>query len=187
MKWALATSGVMFCASSMVLTYTAPLTTDLMRLPASWMPVVFLAFGVGAVAGTGIGGWLTDRYGGRQTVLVMVGLLVVEFAALPLIALLPDALVLPLYLLDTVAFGICCWGLAPPQISRLAVLAPASVQLAAALNLTSMNLGVAVAALGGGWVLQHHGIVALCLVAALIAVAAVAVAWMVPDGKPRPT
>jgi predicted MFS family arabinose efflux permease len=182
-KWALATSGVMYAASSMLLTYTAPLTTELMGLPASWLPVVFLAFGMGAVAGTGIGGWLTDRYGGRQTVVVMIGLLVVEFAALPLIAILPHVAVLPLYLLDTVAFGICCWGLAPPQISRLAVLAPASVQLAAALNLTSMNLGVAVAALGGGWVLQHYGVVSLCLVAALVAVAAVGVAWMVPDGR----
>ena len=187
MKWAIGTSGVMYAASSMILTYTAPLTTELMGLPSSWLPIVFLAFGVGAVAGTGIGGWLTDRYGGRQTVLVMIGLLVVEFAALPLIAMLPPELVLPAYLFDTVAFGICCWGMSPPQINRLAVLAPASVQLAAALNLTSMNLGVAAAALGGGWVLQHYGIVSLCAVAALVAVAAVVVAWMVPDGRTRPT
>jgi predicted MFS family arabinose efflux permease len=82
-----------------------------------------------------------------------------------------------------VAFGICCWGVSPPQISRLAVLAPVSVQLSAALNLTSMNVGVAVAALGGGWVLQHHGVVSLCWAAALVAVVAVAVAWMVPDGR----
>jgi predicted MFS family arabinose efflux permease len=183
MKWALATSGVMYAASSMVLTYTAPLTTELLGIDAAWLPAVFLAFGVGAVAGTGIGGWLTDRYGGRQTMLVMIGLLVVEFAALPVLALLPEPLVLPLYLADTVAFGICCWGLSPPQINRLAVLAPASVQLAAALNLTSMNLGVAAAALGGGWVLQHHGVASLCWVAALVAVAAVGVAWMVPDGR----
>lgn len=183
MKWAIGTSGVMYAASSMILTYTAPLTTELMGVPASWLPIVFLAFGVGAVAGTGIGGWLTDRYGGRQTVLVMIGLLVVEFAALPLIAMLPQGLVLPVYLIDTVAFGICCWGMSPPQINRLAVLAPASVQLAAALNLTSMNLGVAAAALGGGWVLQHYGIVSLCIVAALVAIAALVVAWMVPDGR----
>jgi predicted MFS family arabinose efflux permease len=183
MKWALATSGVMYCASSIVLTYTAPVTTELMGLEASWLPAVFLAFGVGAVAGTGVGGWLTDRYGGRQTMLVMIGLLVVELAALPLIAQLPESLVLPVYLADTVAFGICCWGVSPPQISRLAVLAPVSVQLSAALNLTSMNLGVAAAALGGGWVLQQYGVVSLCWVAALVAVAAVGVAWMVPDGR----
>jgi len=183
MKWAIGTSGVMYAASSMILTYTAPLTTELMGVPASWLPIVFLAFGVGAVAGTGIGGWLTDRYGGRQTVLVMIGLLVVEFAALPLISVLPQGLMLPVYLIDTVAFGICCWGMSPPQINRLAVLAPASVQLAAALNLTSMNLGVAAAALGGGWVLQHYGIVSLCIVAALVAIAALVVAWMVPDGR----
>lgn len=182
-KWALATSGVMMGASSIVLTYTAPITTDLMGIPAAFMPLVFLAFGVGAVAGTGIGGWLTDRYGGRQTVLVMTGLQVVEFAALPLIAILPAPLVTPLYLIDTFVFGISCWGMGPGQISRLAVLAPASVQLAAALNLTSMNLGVGIAALGGGWVLQHYGVVTLCLVAALVAVGAVVVAWMVPDGR----
>jgi predicted MFS family arabinose efflux permease len=185
MKWALATSGVMYWSSSIVMTYTAPLTTELMGLEAAWLPAVFLAFGLGAVAGTGIGGWLTDRYGGRQTMLVMIGLLVVEPAALPLIAMLPEPLVLPLYLADTLAFGICCWGVSPPQINRLAVLAPASVQLAAALNLTSMNLGVAAAALGGGWVLQHYGVLGLCWAAALVAVLAVAVAWMVPDGRAR--
>jgi predicted MFS family arabinose efflux permease len=157
-----------------------------MGIPATFMPLVFLAFGVGAVAGTGIGGWLTDRYGGRQTVLVMTGLLVVEFAALPLIANLPAPLVMPLYLIDTFAFGISCWGMGPGQISRLAGLAAASVQLAAALNLTSLNLGVGLAALSGGWVLQHHGVVNLCLVAALVAVCAVVVAWMVPDGRRAP-
>lgn len=183
MKWAISTSGVMLCASSMVLIYTAPITTDLMKLDASWLPIVFLAFGLGAVAGTGIGGWLTDKYGGRQTLLVMIGLLVVEFMALPLIASLPEPLVLPVYLFNTVAFGICCWGISPPQINRLALLAPASVQLAAALNLTSMNLGVAAAALGGGWVLQHFGIGSVGPAAALVAVVAVVVAWMVPDGK----
>jgi predicted MFS family arabinose efflux permease len=44
-------------------------------------------------------------------------------------------------------------------------------------------LCVAAAALGGGWVLQHHGVASLCWVAALVAVAAVGVAWMVPDGR----
>lgn len=183
MKWALATSGVMYCASSILLTYLAPVTTEMMGLDAGWLPIVFLAFGVGAVAGTGVGGWLTDQYGGRQTMLVMIGLLVVELAALPVIAMLPAGAVLPAYLADIVAFGICCWGMAPPQISRLAVLAPVSVQLSAALNLTSMNVGVAAAALGGGWVLQHFGAVSMCWVAALVAVIAVVVAWMVPDGR----
>ncbi len=183
LKWALATSGVMFGACSMILTYTAPLTTELMGQAASWLPIVFLAFGVGAVAGTGIGGWLTDRYGGRQTMLVMIGLLVVEFSALPLIAMLPQELVLPVYLLDTFAFGICCWGVSSPQVNRLAVLAPQSVPLAAALNLTAMNLGAGIAALVGGWVLQQFGVVALCLGAALVAVVALTAAWMVPDGR----
>lgn len=183
LKWALGTSGVMFGACSMILTYMAPLTTELMGLSASWLPIVFLAFGGGAVAGTGIGGWLTDRYGGRQTMLVMIGLLVVEFSALPLIAMLPRGLVLPVYLLDTLAFGVCCWGVSSPQVNRLAVLAPASVPLAAALNLTSMNLGAGLAALGGGWVLQQFGLIALCVGAALVAVWALCNAWMVPDGR----
>jgi DHA1 family inner membrane transport protein len=113
----------------------------------------------------------------------MIGFLVLAFAALPLIAQLPEPLVLPFYLLSIFVFGICCWGLSSPQVNRLAVLAPVSVPLAAALNLTSMNLGVGVAALSGGWVLQHFGLVNMCLYAALIAVLALVVAWMVPDGK----
>jgi predicted MFS family arabinose efflux permease len=183
MKRALATSGVAFCASSVLLTYMAPVTTDLMGLEVSWLPAVFLAFGVGAVGGTGLGGWLTDRYGGRQTMLVMIGMLIVELAALPLIAALPRELVLLAFLGDVLAFGACCWGISAPQINRLVVLAPVSVPLAAALNLTSMNLGVAVAALGGGWVLQHYGVDSICWAAALVAVAALGVAWMVPDGR----
>jgi predicted MFS family arabinose efflux permease len=80
-------------------------------------------------------------------------------------------------------FGACCWGISAPQINRLAVLAPVSVPLAAALNLTAMNLGVAVAALGGGWVLQQYGVESICWAAALVAVAALGVAWVVPDGR----
>ena len=57
------------------------------------------------------------------------------------------------------------------------------MQLAAALNLTSMNIGGALSAVIGGLALQYLGLAWLGPVGALALVAALVVAWIAPAGS----
>lgn len=183
MPMTLLASGVMVLASFIFFNYLAPVTTDLLGLDRVLLPLVMFAFGIGAMFGNFFGGRLADRIGGRQTMLVIGGLMVVLLAAVPLLALLPRSAVLPAFLLHMLLYGVVSWGFFPPQLHRLAALAPAAVPLSASLNLTSMNIGGALSALVGGLVLENLGIAWLGPIGAIAAVAALVVAYLAPDHR----
>jgi len=172
-------------AMFVALTYLAPITTQLIGLGQSMMPTVLLAFGIGALGGNFIGGYLVDRIGARSTMVAILGGMIFELAAIDLIALLPAGAVVPVYLVHMAIFGVVTWAYFPSQISRLAVLAPASVPLAASLNLTAMNLGGALSALAGGVALEQLGVASLGWLGAAVAVAAMVVTVLAPD-RPDP-
>jgi predicted MFS family arabinose efflux permease len=163
--------------------FLAPVTTDLIGIDRSLMPLVMLAFGVGAILGNHFGGRLADRYGGKQTVMVMLGIAIVLLAGLPLLAMLPHWLAMPAFFVFMVAYGAMAWGSMPPQLHRLAALSAKSVQLSAALNLTAMNIGGAFSAVVGGLVLERLGLAWLGPVGALCVVLALVVAWIAPAGS----
>jgi predicted MFS family arabinose efflux permease len=176
-------AGLAVMGSFTFFNFLAPVTTDLLGLDKSWMPVVLLAFGCGSIFGNHIGGRLADRYGGKQTGLVLGGIMIALLVALPLLPLLPEALVAPAYLVLMAVYGAVAWGFMPPQLHRLAALSAKSVQLSAALNLTAMNLGGALSAVVGGLVLENLGLVWLGPVGALISMLALVVAWIAPAGS----
>jgi predicted MFS family arabinose efflux permease len=179
----LLTSGLLVMGTFVFFNFLAPVTTDMLGIDRSLMPLVMLAFGCGAIVGNQVGGRLADRYGGKQTTLIMIGIMIVLLVGLPLLALLPQWLVAPAYFAFMLVYGAMAWGFMPPQLHRLAALSAKSVQLSAALNLTAMNIGGALSAVLGGWVLQHWGLAWLGPVGALGAVLALVTAWIAPAGS----
>ena len=164
--------------------YLAVVAAELFGIDRSLMPVVMLMFGLGALLGTQVTGRLSDRYGARSTALIIVGVGVVSLAGLPMLALLPEGVRVYAFLAYMVCYGVITWGLAPAQLHLLATLAPQSMQLSAALNLTFGNMGVAVSALVGGIVVEQLGIAWLGPIGALAAVAGLVGYWLAPTIKP---
>lgn len=176
-------AGLAVMGSFIFFNFLAPVTTALIGIDKALMPVVMLAFGCGAIVGNHVGGRLADRYGGKQTGLVLGGIMVVLLVALPLLRVLPAALVAPAFFLLILVYGAVAWGFMPAQLHRLAALSAKSVQLSAALNLTAMNLGGALSAVLGGLVLEHLGLAWLGPVGALVSVLALVAAWVAPAGS----
>ncbi|WP_421759315.1 MFS transporter [Devosia sp.] len=165
--------------------YLAPIVTVALGLDAGVMPLVLLMFGLGAIAGGYFGGRLCDRIGAGPTQLLVMGTGIIELALTPLIAGLPQGLVLPVFLVHVALFGVVTWAFFPPQLIRLAALSPGSAVLVASLNLTAMNLGGALAALVGGAVLERLGPMWLGPVAAAIAAASLLLIWLGPKEPGR--
>lgn len=176
-------AGLAVMGSFIFFNFLAPVTTDLIAIDRSLMPLVMLAFGVGAMLGNHFGGRMADRYGGKRTVLIMLGIVIVLLAGLPLLALLPHWLAAPAFFGFMVIYGAMTWGSMPPLLHRLAALSAKSMQLSAALNLTAMNIGGAFSAVVGGLVLERLGLVWLGPVGALCVVLALVVAWIAPAGN----
>lgn len=176
-------AGLAVMGSFIFFNFLALVTTEYLGIDRALMPVVMLAFGVGAILGNHAGGRLADRYGGKQTGLVLGGIMVVLLLAMPLLPLLPAFLVAPAFFLFMAIYGAVTWGFMPPQLHRLAALSAKSVQLSAALNLTAMNIGGAMSALVGGLVLENMGVAWLGPVGALVSVLALIAAWIAPAGS----
>jgi predicted MFS family arabinose efflux permease len=178
-------AGLAVMGSFIFFNFLAPVTTEFLGIDRALMPVVMLAFGFGAIVGNQAGGRLADKYGGKQTSLILGGIMVLLLLSLPMLPMLPAPLVAPAFFLFMAAYGAITWGFMPPQLHRLAALSAKSVQLSAALNLTAMNIGGAMSAVVGGLVLEHMGLAWLGPTGALVSLLALIAAWIAPAGSAR--
>lgn len=163
---------VTFTASLMaavyvVFTYFAPL----IEVSAGTNPEVRTAylvlFGLGAIGGNFVGGYLSDRFGALRT-LVLVCL--AHVLMLPLFSVMPwHPLLLALIVFVWSSFA---WCFMPPQQSRLAAIAPETVALALALNAAMIYAGIAIGSAIAAMILAQFGLAALGLAAGLMAVLA---------------
>ncbi len=127
-----------------VVSYIAPLLTDVTGLDARWVPLVQLGFGLGSVVGVMIGGRIADAHpwstlfgslAGVVVLLVLVGV----FAPVPIVVV---GLVV---LLGVVAFVIVA-----PLDARVFALVGGAPTLASAANTSAFNVGNSAGpALGG--------------------------------------
>ncbi len=158
----------------------AIMTASGIRLDA--LPLVLLAGGVGALACSFSAGGLADRLGNRTAVAgasLMAILLLVAYAALPH---LPENVRLPALLVVVAAQAYFLWGHAIAIASQMAHLAPSSVPLAISVNMSAFNIGMAVAAVIGGLMVDTWGAGVLALVGAVVVALSLAV-WLVATGR----
>jgi DHA1 family inner membrane transport protein len=130
-----------------VYSYVAPITTEVARAGAGFVPVVLLAFGAGGIAGTALGGRLADRavlpslLGGALAMGVVLALV-------PLLAHTATGLVVAILLMATTgSVLVVCLQM------RLMAVAGDAQMLGAALNHSALNIANALGAWLGGLVI----------------------------------
>ncbi|WP_326610548.1 MFS transporter [Streptomyces scopuliridis] len=125
-------------------TYITPLLTDRAGIAASAVPLVLIAFGVGALAGTAIGGWLGDHRPMATTITAAAA------TALILLAMIPGSNS-PVAAVALV-FGMALTGFTVnPVVTSLAVrFAGDAPTLTSALTTSGYNTGIAVGSLVAG-------------------------------------
>jgi DHA1 family inner membrane transport protein len=145
--------------------YIAPIVTDVTHLGSGFVPVVLLAFGLGGVAGTALGGRLADRALLRSLCGAGVAMGVL-LAAMVVAAHTPVTLVADVFLVAMASSVlVVCLQL------RLMTVAGEAQLLGAALNHSSLNLANALGAWLGGLVIAGGlGYVAPSLVGAGLSV-----------------
>jgi DHA1 family inner membrane transport protein len=145
------------------------------------LPLMLFANGVGAVVAGMSAGRLADRIGNRQVVAGTSLLLIACLAAIVALPYLPLAIRSAALFVTMAVVGYCGWAYWIAHCSQMAHLAPSSVPVAISLNLTALNIGVAIAAAVGGVVLDQWGANMLSIVAIPVGIAGVLVWWTIPD------
>jgi DHA1 family inner membrane transport protein len=151
-------------------TYLPTLLSQAMQFGRDGISLALLIFGAAAPLGNQLGGWMTDRLGPVRT---LIWVSVAQILIMPAFSVLP----MPAVLLMAAIFfwSLSGWVFSAPQQVRLvthdAKLAPVLMSL----NAAAIYVGIAIGSAAGGAVLQHMGIDALGVTAAVVSLASLGV------------
>ncbi len=134
-------------------TYTAPLLEEAMGLGRDGVTAALAVFGLGAVVGNVLGGWLADRVGPVRTLAMLA---CAQAVLMPLLALLP--LPMPLAMALIFVWSVCCWSFLAGQQARLVGLSGPQAPVVLALNAACIYVGAAFGAALGGRVVDDWGL-----------------------------
>jgi predicted MFS family arabinose efflux permease len=157
--------------------YVAAISFDAMGMEKAWLPLVLFANGLGAFAGGIVGGQVADRFGPYRSYVVNAIAAAIVFGLISVLPLLPPPLHSPVWMVLMFLAGLLGWALFSGQVALFAILAPSSVPLAVSLNLSAVSVGAAIAALIGGWVIDHYGAGAIGVTAAACALMGLGLAF----------
>src|SRR5262245_40496984 len=138
-----------------VICYMAALATEGAGLPATAVPAMLLAFGIGGVTGNYASGQLTDRLGATRVVTFsLIASSTICILISLILELLPAWIAGPLLIAMMVPWGIVAWTFPPAQASRIVVAAPDVANLTMPLNMSAMYFGIAAGSFLGGQLLK---------------------------------
>jgi predicted MFS family arabinose efflux permease len=145
-----------------------------------FLPLPLLANGIGAVLASATAGQLADRMGNRAAIALSSVVMIAALAVFIPLPSLPVELRAPTLFVAFGVLGYLGWGYWIAHCSEMAHLAPSSVPVAISLDLTALNIGVAIAAAVGGAIVDGWGANVLGLACVPLAVAALVVGLMTP-------
>jgi DHA1 family inner membrane transport protein len=154
--FAIAFTALFVAGTFVVYTYLAPFLEARYGLSRNGVTAMMVVFGLGAVVGNAMGGFLSDRIGSVRT---LVALCVAQLAIMPFLTLAHMSL-----LATGVAIGVWSvfgWSFQVPQQARLAALEPAKAPVLFALHAAAIYVGACVGSLIGGQTLEIGGYDAL--------------------------
>ncbi|MBA8877415.1 MFS transporter [Phyllobacterium myrsinacearum] len=155
---ALVTMLLYMAGGFIVFTYIAAIAVQGTGLSREMVPLVLLAFGLGAALGNFIGGQLSDRFGPTRTVIAASFLNAGSLMAISWIMQWPDEIAGPALIAIMVFWGVSAWVFPPAQASRVLAIAPESAPLALSLNGSALYLGIASGSLFGGLIIANLGL-----------------------------
>jgi predicted MFS family arabinose efflux permease len=167
---------LMMTGATPVMVYVAAVMAEA-GIGLAYLPLVLLASGVGAVATSMTAGRLADRLGNRRAVIAALSVVIAGLGGFVALPHLPTGLHLPVLLALFTVQSYVGWGYWIAHSSQMAHLAPSSVPVAISLNMSAMNIGMAIAAAAGGFVVDTWGASALPLAGLPVVVAAL-VLWV---------
>ena len=133
--------------------YLAPYLGATLGLRGSSLSLMYALFGVSAVSGGYLGGWLSDRLGPRRTIWLVPAVFTLVLASLPLFAGS-----LWLFLPAMMLWSSLSWSISPTVQSYLISAAPAASAVNIGINTSAMHLGVALGAACDGLVIAWQSL-----------------------------
>lgn len=162
--------------------YLTPFVHANFDISPAMMSIVYFLFGITAVAGGGLGGLLSDKWGATKTIVLVL----VCFSASMFMMLFAAHASIYVFMAMMMIWGGLSWALSPAQQSYLIKQAPSTVDIQLSLNNSVMHLGIATGSLIGGMVIEKSSVANNPWVGGLIALLALGSAAYSISRKPAP-
>ncbi|MDQ0469504.1 MFS transporter [Labrys wisconsinensis] len=144
-------------------------------VPPEMVALALVLAGVAGALGNALGGYAADRWNRRRFLALILGVLVVAFAALSALPeLLPGPLGLAGALAVLVVWGLFGWAFPAVQQVRLLAIDPRLASITLSLNASAIYLGSAIGAAVGSTIAEAHTVAAVGWVGAAFEAAALA-------------
>ncbi|MCR8845017.1 MFS transporter [Paenibacillus sp. SC116] len=134
--------------------YFAPYVQSIFNVSASAMSIIYFLFGIAAVSGGGIGGWIADRIGTHKALLIIVPSFALSMFVLPLAAQVS----LYVFLAVVMIWSALSWAISPAQQTYLMQSAPETADIQLSLNTSIMHLGIACGSFVGGIAIKEASV-----------------------------
>jgi DHA1 family purine base/nucleoside efflux pump-like MFS transporter len=133
--------------------YLTPFLQETLGLNGNWVSAVYLIFGIAAVAGGGFGGFLSDRFGTKRTIIGVISVFAISIFAIPF-----TTFSFPLFLVVMAVWSMLSWAVTPAMQSYLIELSPQASEIQQGLNNSALHLGIASGSFIGGMVIEKASI-----------------------------
>lgn len=171
-------------ATMSVYTFVVPLLVESAGIDDHVIGMLLSVYGLGALVGNMLGGWITDRLGGVRTASLMLIMFVAVMLSWPFTATTTAGAALAVFL-----WSLPIWAFNPAAQERLLALAPESGGLVLSLHTSAIYLGQGMSGVVGGVVVDRFGVLGLPLVSAAFGATALALFGMsllrFPRARPR--
>ena len=131
--------------------YLTPFLQTSLHLNSTWISIFYFIFGVSAVIGGGLGGFMADKWGSQKSILAIVATFCLVLFILPKVTFLNI-----LFVVVMMVWSMLSWAITPAQQNYLIETTPETADIQQSLNNSAMHLGIAAGSVIGGEVINHY-------------------------------
>ncbi len=133
--------------------YLTPFLQSALNLNSTWISIFYFIFGVSAVIGGGLGGFMADKWGSKRSILTIIIVFGVALISLP-----KAAFSIMLFVILMMIWSMLSWAISPAQQNYLIETSPETADIQQSLNNSALHLGIALGSVIGGMVINHYSV-----------------------------
>ncbi|MBS4174911.1 MFS transporter [Bacillus sp. FJAT-49736] len=133
--------------------YLTPFLKTVLHLDATWISIFYFIFGVSAVFGGGVGGWMADRWGSKKSILSIIAIFSIVLFILPKVTFS-----VVLFVIMMMIWSMLSWAITPAQQNYLIESAPGTSDIQQSINNSALHFGIAIGSVLGGMVINEYSV-----------------------------